>query len=73
MSDDKEMFKKVGKNIARLRKKKGMSQSELSANANIEKGTLGHIEIGTRNPTIKTLFKIAKALSVSLSELVKYK
>jgi transcriptional regulator with XRE-family HTH domain len=73
MSNEREMLKKLGANIARIRNKKGLSQSELSAIADIEKATVGHIELGTRNPTIKTLFKLAKALDVSLSELVKYK
>ncbi len=36
MSNESEMNKKVRKNIATLRKKKGLSQSELSANTNIE-------------------------------------
>ena len=73
MSDEKEMLNKVGKNISRIRRKRAISQSELATIANIEKSTLGHIEIGTRNPTIRTLFKIAKALNVTLSELVRYK
>lgn len=71
MSDEKEMLKQLGKNIARLRTKKGLSQSELATAANIEKATLGHIELGTRNPTVKTLYKISKALGVSLIELMK--
>jgi transcriptional regulator with XRE-family HTH domain len=73
MTDEMEMLKKVGRNIAGIRNKKGLSQSELSTHAEIEKATLGHIETGTRNPTIKTLYKIAKALGVSLTELVRYK
>lgn len=73
MSDEQDMLKKVGRNIAGIRRKRGFSQSELSTHAEIEKATLGHIETGTQNPTLKTLYKISKALGVSLSELVRYK
>jgi len=39
----------------------------------MEESNIGRIENGNTNPTAKTLLKIAKALGVSFSELVRYK
>jgi transcriptional regulator with XRE-family HTH domain len=55
-----------------LRKKRGFSQDKLCKMADLTHTTLAKIESGVNtNPTIKTLQKIAKALEVSLDELVK--
>jgi len=66
-SDD-ELKKTFGKRIKQLRKKYKLSQSELSALANIDKGSLQRIERGY-NPTLKTLRRLANAFEVTLSEL----
>jgi len=62
----------INQNIKRLRKKRGFSQDKLCKMADLTHTTLAKIESGVNtNPTIKTLQKIAKALEVSLNELVK--
>ena len=62
------------KNIKRIRLKKGLSQEKLSRLANIALNTLTKIESGlSKEPTIKTIVKIADALGVSLDELIKNK
>jgi transcriptional regulator with XRE-family HTH domain len=62
----------INQNIKRLRKKRGFSQDKLCKMADLTYTTLAKIESGVNtNPTIKTLQKIAKALEVSLNELVK--
>lgn len=64
----------IGENIKRIRKKKMISQDKLSKLANVTLTTLTKIEVGiNKNPTINTLQKIAKALEVSLDDLVKEK
>jgi transcriptional regulator with XRE-family HTH domain len=70
---DKEILKQIGKNIKNIRTKRGMTQLDLAAECGFEKSTLGRIEIGSTNPTVKTLFKIAKALEVNLTDLFKSK
>ena len=45
-----------------------MTQEELAADTNIEK--IGRLETGNTNPTIRTLYKISKALKVKLKDLV---
>lgn len=62
----------IAKNIKRLRKEKGLSQDRLSKFADISHNTIIKIESGAiKSPTIDTVQKIAKALGVSLDDLVK--
>jgi len=62
----------IAKNIKKLRKKLGISQDKLSKLANISHNTVIKIESGgIKNPTIRTAQKIAKALGISIDELIK--
>ena len=64
----------LAKNIRRIRLKKGLSQEKVARIANIALNTLTKIESGlSKEPTIKTITKIAGVLGVSLDELVKSK
>jgi len=62
----------IGKNIKKLRQSKRLSQDKLSKLADISHNTIIKIESGAiKSPTIDTVQKIAKALSVSIDELTK--
>jgi DNA-binding XRE family transcriptional regulator len=59
-------------NIKKYRQKLGVSQDRLSKMADVTYNTIIKIESGgSQNPTIDTLSKIAKALSVSVDDLIK--
>ncbi len=60
--------KTVGKNLARLRKQKGLSQEELAFQCDLHRTYISGIERGVRNPTIVVLDKIAKQLKISVKE-----
>ena len=61
----------IGKNIRRVRKKLGFSQDKLSKLAEVSYNTVVKIESGeNKNPTLDTLKKIAKALGVSVDDLI---
>ena len=63
---------KIGENIKRIRKEKGISQDRLSKRADLALNTIVNIELGeSPNPTIETLQKIANALEVSIEKLLK--
>jgi len=63
---------KIGKNIRRLRKSRGLSQDRLSKLADVSYNSIIKLETsGIKNPTIETLQKIAKALGVSVDDLLK--
>ena len=58
--------------IRELRKKKGLSQEKLARLANVSFITVVKIESGeSKHPTIQTMAGIAKALGISLDELIK--
>lgn len=59
------------KNLAQLRKKKGLTQEGLARKADISFHTLVKIENGgIKNPRIETVMKLAKALNVKVDDLV---
>lgn len=68
-----ELLKSVGKKIQNLRVSKGLTQVDLvgKIDGDIDTTNISRIESGRTNPTIYTLYRIAKALEVELEELVK--
>jgi len=65
--------KKLGKNIKKLRLKKGLSQEALAYKANVKLSNLAKLEGGfNSNPTLQTLVNIASVLSYrSIDRLLK--
>ena len=62
----------IGKNIKKLRQEKGISQDKLSKLADISLNTVVKIELDQNpNPTLETIKKLAKALDVSLDDLIR--
>ncbi len=59
----------LGMRIAYLRRKKNISQLELSVRSGVGKNYISDLENGRRNPTIEVLQKIANGLGVSLEKL----
>ena len=59
----------VGEAIAEMRRQKGLSQEVVSGLADIGRTHLSAIERGERKPTLETLFRISRALGVSLTEI----
>jgi transcriptional regulator with XRE-family HTH domain len=61
----------ISKTVKRLREKMGLSQEKLARLADVSNNTIINIEAGRQdNPTIDTLKKVAKALDVSVEELI---
>ncbi|MBO8136767.1 MAG: helix-turn-helix transcriptional regulator [Desulfotomaculum sp.] len=56
--------------LKRLREAKGWTKSRLAQEANISQTYVGELEAGTKQPTIRTLEKIASALGVSVPKLL---
>jgi len=64
--------KVISENIKRLRAKLDMTQHDLAKKADIKYTTLMKVESGTVNkPSVQTMAKIAKALGVSIEDLIK--
>lgn len=60
----------VGRNFARLRRAKGLSQEQVEERSGFSQQYISGLEQGKRNPTIVTLYELAEALGVSHVELV---
>ena len=63
--------KKLGENLRKWRLKKNMSQGDLATALSVDRAYISNIENGRMNPTLSTLEKIANALGISSSELLK--
>lgn len=55
-------------NLRRIRVAKNISQDELALLAGVERAYVGHVERGSKNPTILTLDKLAKALNCEIKD-----
>lgn len=62
--------KTIGKNVRKLREKKGITQEHLAFEAGLNRAYVGYIERGERNPSTETLVKIARALKTSPKDLI---
>jgi transcriptional regulator with XRE-family HTH domain len=65
-----DVRERVGLNLQRLRREKGLSQEELADRAQIHQTYLSGVERGRRNPTIIVLQRIAEALNADITDLV---
>ena len=63
-------YKAMGKRIRHARKNKKPSQEQLAEICSLSTAHIGHIERGTRIPSLETVFKISQALDVSLDCIV---
>lgn len=61
----------VGKTIRKLREKKDISQEALAEEAGIHRTYMGRVERGKQNISILNLVKVAKALDIHPSVLLK--
>lgn len=68
----KHILEKFGDKLQKVRKSKRITQDELAVKISMDRTYIGLIERGERNPTIRTLYKIAKALKVNASELLPF-
>lgn len=66
-----DMRKLVGRNFARLRREKGLTQERVEELSGFSQQYLSDLERGKRNPTIVTLYELAQALGVSHVDLVR--
>ena len=64
--------KNIGKNIKKLRNKLGLSQEKLAKKSGVKYTTLTKIESNViKKPSVMVMAKIAKALGVSIEDLIK--
>jgi transcriptional regulator with XRE-family HTH domain len=62
---------RVGLNVQKARRAKGVSQEELAHLAKMHQTYLSGVERGKRNPSILVLDRIAAALGLDVADLTK--
>ena len=71
MPDRDRTLISFGRNVARARTERGFSQDKLAEKADLDRTYVSGIERGVRNPGIKTVLRIARALNVGIGDLCK--
>ena len=66
-----DMRKLVGRNVRHFRQKKGLTQEQFADLSGFSQQYISGLEKGKRNPTIVTLYELAKALGVSHMDLIR--
>lgn len=57
-------------NLRRLRKQAKLTQAQLAQRARLPRQTLAHMEQPTSNPSVQSVLAVARALAVSVDELL---
>ncbi len=60
----------IGKRIRETRKQKGLTQKKLGELCGMSEAQISQYETGYRNPSYKTLYRIAEALEISKGDLI---
>jgi transcriptional regulator with XRE-family HTH domain len=63
--------RQIGMRLRQTRKAQGMSQYELAAKAKVSREYIRQLEAGRSDPTVGMLEKLAKALRVPVTDLLK--
>lgn len=69
---DQEGLELLAKRLKEIRAEKGVSQEELAYRAEITLSQIARIETIKINPTVSTIFKIARALDITPSEIFNF-
>ena len=59
-----DVRKRVGRNLKKYRKKKGLSQEALALECGLHRTYVSGVERGVRNPTVVVLEQLAKPLDL---------
>jgi len=69
MKTKDEAYKAFGQRLREIRRSKNLSQEDLSGRADLDRTYVSGCERGLRNPSLKTMIRLAKALEVDLKDL----
>lgn len=66
-----DISKQFGQRVRTIRLKQGLSQGDISKRLGAHRSYISSIERGVRNPSLKVIQRIAKALEVPMEKLLK--
>ncbi|SHM26805.1 transcriptional regulator, XRE family [Chitinophaga jiangningensis] len=70
--EDKEIIKRFGMHLAKLRNEKDLSQRQLSHRCRVDYSKIGAMERGEVNVTLITITELAKGLDIPPKELLNF-
>jgi len=65
-----DLVQLLGRNVRAARLARGLSQEQLAFEAEMKRSYLSDLERGTRNPSVRALGRLAKALGVGPADLL---
>lgn len=65
-----DLVQLLGRNVRAARLARGLSQEQLAFEAEMKRSYLSDLERGTRNPSVRALGRLAKALDVEPADLL---
>ena len=68
----KEILIKFGERVRGKRLEQGLSQEELAVKAGVHRTYIGMIERAEKNITLSNVEKVAKALGISITDLINF-
>lgn len=69
MSDQNIVIKKIiGKHIAGIRKKQGLSQEDLADLCEVDRSYISMIEVGRNEPSVSKIFELCDGLKIKPSD-----
>jgi transcriptional regulator with XRE-family HTH domain len=66
----KTLQKAFGNTLKNLRESAGLSQTDLGTKAGLDRTFISLLELGKRQPTITTIYKLAESLNVPVKEII---
>lgn len=70
-AQEQQLLKTFGKQLAQVRKSRGVTQQQLAEKVGMSVVAIAYLETGKRWARIGTLGKIAKSLNVNVADLFK--
>ena len=71
MARKADILERFGERMRELRSKKGWSQEAFADKCGLDRTYIGGIERGERNLALRNIERVAKALGITISELMK--
>jgi len=71
MGERPDILKRFGQRVRKLRSQQGLSQEAFAERCGLDRTYVGGIERGDRNLGLRNINAIAKALGISLEELMR--
>ncbi len=71
MPKDVGLERLFGQVLRELRTERGLSQEELGFESNYHRTYISQLERGQKNPSLKAIFRLAKALGVKPSGMIR--